>query len=345
MKASDSCKIQNIMKKYYETLGLDMAASIDEVEQAYKELSETWNPQTYQNLPRYRRKAEIKAKEINEAYERVSAFLLAGTPHKEQNEDQTDHIPPDRAPSESEPQIIPPEETIPPQIDKPPQRKILFYGLIAISLVLGALVFYQFSDRKKPAQQGFQTPVTAEEKPTPATASKPASAAPLRKESAAEPVPESAAQKYGDSTDTQKIAPPVKVDYNALLTEEALDKYNQDPERVKRTQKGLIANGYDTGPLDGIIGPQTTAALKRFASDHAIETEGLFASDLTDAVLVYAEVAATYPDWHPIMGSDDFAHWLDRQSYYQKSTIQNLKKSATAQQVIDILNRYKLDKK
>ena len=56
MKASDSCKIQDIMKKYYKTLGLDMAASIDEVEQAYKELSETWNPQTYQNLPRYRRK-------------------------------------------------------------------------------------------------------------------------------------------------------------------------------------------------------------------------------------------------------------------------------------------------
>lgn len=326
------------MKKYYETLGLDMSASIEEVEQAYKELSDTWNPQTYQNLPRYRRKAEIKAKEINEAYERVSAFLLTGTPHKEQNEDQTDHIPPDRAPSESEPQ------TIPPQIDKPPQRKTLFYGLIVIALVLGALVIYQISDRKKPAQQSFQTAVNREKKPSPATESKPASTAPLQKKSGAEPAGEPAVQKYGVSTDTQKIASPVKIDYNAQLTEEALDKYNQDPERVKRAQKGLIANGYDTGPLDGIIGPQTTAALKQFASDHALKAEGLFASDLTDAVLVYAEVAATYPDWHPIMGSDDFAHWLDRQSYYQTSTIQNLKKSATAQQVIDILNRYKSDK-
>jgi peptidoglycan hydrolase-like protein with peptidoglycan-binding domain len=147
------------------------------------------------------------------------------------------------------------------------------------------------------------------------------------------------------STDTQKIAPQVKIDFNALLTEEALDKYSQDPERVKRAQKGLIANGYNTGPLDGIIGPQTTAALKRFASDYALEVKGLFASDLTDAVLVYAEVAATHPDWHSIMGSDDFAHWLDRQSDYQTSTIQDLKKSATAQQVIEILNRYKLDKR
>jgi preprotein translocase subunit Sec63 len=48
------------MKKYYEILGLDMSASIEEVEQAYRELSDVWHPQTYQNLPRYRRKAEIK---------------------------------------------------------------------------------------------------------------------------------------------------------------------------------------------------------------------------------------------------------------------------------------------
>ena len=33
------------MKKYYEILGLDISASIEEAEQAYKELSETWNPQ------------------------------------------------------------------------------------------------------------------------------------------------------------------------------------------------------------------------------------------------------------------------------------------------------------
>jgi peptidoglycan hydrolase-like protein with peptidoglycan-binding domain len=332
------------MKKYYEILGLDMAASIEEVEQAYKELSETWDPQTYQNLPRYRRKAEIKSKEINEAYERLSAFLLARPPRKKQDDDQTDHIPPDGALLESEPQTTPPEETIPSQISKAPQRKTLFYGLIAIALVFGVLVFYQISDRKKPAQQSFQTAVTGEEKPAPATASQPASTAPLQKEFAAQPAGESAVQKHGATTDTQNIAPPVKIDYDVLLTEERLDRYNQNPQRVKRAQKGLIANGYDTGPLDGIIGPFTTAALKQFAGDHALEADSLFASSLTDAVLLYAEVAATHPDWHSIMAGDDFAHWLNRQSYYQPGTLQNFKHSVTAQQVIDILNRYKIDK-
>ena len=328
------------MKKYYEILGLDMSASIEEVEQAYKELSEVWRPQAYQNLPRYRRKAEIKSKEINEAYKCVQTFLLAKPPA----EDQESHVPDGQYLSETIQEKPAPEETIKPQISKPPQRKTLLYGLIAIAVVLGALVFYQISDRKKPEQQGFQTAVTGKEKPSPASSSQQASTARLQKESAAKPSGESAGQKYVTSTDKQKIAPQVKTDYNALLTEEALNKYNRDQERVKRTQRGLIANGYDTGPPDGIIGPQTTAALKQFASDHAVEADGLFASDLTGAVLVYAEVAATHPDWHSIIGSDDFARWLDRQSYYQTSTIQIIKKSATARQVIDILNRYKFDK-
>jgi curved DNA-binding protein CbpA len=343
------------MKKYYEILGLDMFASIEEVEQAYKELSEVWRPQTYQNLPRYRRKAEIKLKEINDAYGRVRTFLLAKPPDKDKDEDQRDYALPGRTPLTSEPESLPSKETIAPQISKPPQRKTLLYGLIAIAVVLGILMYYQISDRKKPEQQGFQTAVTEEEKPTPATSSQQASTDRLQKESEVEPSGEftaaeqlpsgkSAGQKNVASTDKQKVAPQAKTDYNTRLTEEALNKYYQDPERVKRAQRGLIANDYDTGPLDGIIGPQTTAALKQFASDHSIEADGLFVSDLTDAVLVYAEVVATHPDWHSIIGSDDFARWLDQQSYYQTSTIQNLKKSATARQVIDILNRYKFDK-
>ena len=333
-----------------------MSASIEELEQAYKELSEVWHPQTYQNLPRYKRKAEIKSKAINEAYERVRTFLLAKSQDKEPDEDQKDHVPPGGTPLTSEPEALPSKKTIQPQISKPSPKKTLLYGFIAIAAVLGTLMFYQISDRKKPEQHDFQKVVTEPEKPTPAISSQEASTVPLQKESESEPYGEftvakqlpsgkSAGQKkYVASTDKPKIVPQIKTDYNALLTEESLSKYNQDRERIKRAQRGLIANGYDTGPQDGIIGPQTIAALKQFASDHAVEADGLFASDLTGAVLVYAEVAATHPDWHSIIGSEDFARWLDRQSYYQTSTIENSKNTATARQVVDILNRYKFDK-
>jgi peptidoglycan hydrolase-like protein with peptidoglycan-binding domain len=186
--------------------------------------------------------------------------------------------------------------------------------------------------------------VIEKEKPTPATASQQVSTAPPQEESVPEPSDESAEQKYVALTDKPKIVPQIKPDYDALLTEEALSKYNQDSERVKRAQRGLIANGYDPGPPDGIIGPQTIAALKQFVNDHAVEADGPFASDLTEAVLVFAEVAATHPDWHLIIGSDDFVRWLDRQSYYQTSTLEISKNTATARQVVDILNRYKYDK-
>lgn len=331
------------MKKYYEILGLDMDASIEEVEQAYRELSETWNPQTYQNLPRYRRKAEIKLKEINEAYKRISAFLLAKAEQKAQDADQIDRVATAGAFKKPEPQTTPPEETGPPYISKAPRRKALFYGLIAIAMVLGILIFYQISDRKKPAPQGMQTDVTGEEKAPPAALSQPASTVPLQKESAVQPAGALPVQKHVASTDAQHIPPPLKIDYNALLTEETLDKYNRNPRRVKRAQKGLIANGYDTGPLDGVIGPYTTAALRQFASDYALAADSLFAANLTDAVLLYAEVAATHPDWKSIIESDDFEHWWSRQNLDQTDTIENLKKSATARQVIDILNRYKSD--
>jgi curved DNA-binding protein CbpA len=332
------------MKKYYEILGLDMSASIEAVEQAYKELSEVWRPQAYQNLPRYRRKAEIKSKEINEAYERVRTFLLAKPPDKKHDEDQKDHVPPGGTPLTSEPEALPPKETIQPQISKPSLKKTLLYGLIAIAAVTGALVFYYISDRQKPEKQDFQTAVAEPEKPTPAISSQEASTVPIQKESVPEPSAESNEQKYVALTDKPKPVPQIKPDYNALLTQETLSKYSQDPERIKRAQSGLIANGYDTGPQDGIIGPQTIAALKQFASDHAVEADGLFATDLTDAVLVYAEVAASHPDWHSIIGSEEFVRWLDRQSYYQTGTIENSKNTATARQVVDILNRYKFDK-
>ena len=334
------------MQKYFEILKLDMSASIEEVEQAYKELVQAWRPESYQNLPRFKRKAEIKLKEINEAYERVRSYLLA----KPSAEHLGDHPAVAETLSESMQETKPARKTPRPQFRKPAPRSRL-YALIAIVAVLGALLLYQFSDHPQP-----ENAAPEQEKPAPETAPLQSSADHPGKE--ADPGPEGASGAVKElpaarsaeptaaaSTDEQKIPLKKTAAYDAPLKQSVLDRTNQDPNRVKRIQKNLIAGGYDPGHPDGIIGPQTTGALKQFAGDQAIEASCLFAHDLTGAVLLYAEIAATHPDGPKIICSSDFALWLDRQTHFQASAIQKLKKSATAKQVIEILDRYQSDKK
>lgn len=323
-----------------------MSASIEEVEQAYKELAQAWRPESYQNLPRFKRKAEIKLKEINQAYEQVRSYLLA----KQSAEYHGDHPGVAEKLSESMKETKPAGKTARLQFRKPAYRSLSF-GLIAIVAVLGTLLFYQISDHRQPEKA-----VPEQEKPAPEAASLKASSDHPGKEPVAGPVGASDAAKKlpaaksaeptaATSTRKQKSTLKKKAAYDVPLKQSVLDQTNQDPDRVKRIQKNLIASGYYTGPLDGIIGPQTTDALKQFAGDEALEGNCLFADDLTGAVLLYAEIAATHPDGPKIICSSDFAFWLDGQTHFQAIDIQYLKKSATTQQVIDILDRFKSDKK
>ena len=93
------------MKKYFEILELEVSASIEEVEKAYKELAEAWRPENFQNLPRFKRKAEIKLEEVNDAYERIRSYLLV----KASGEDQVVFDSPKEPSAEPEPETVPAE--------------------------------------------------------------------------------------------------------------------------------------------------------------------------------------------------------------------------------------------
>jgi len=54
--------------------------------------------------------------------------------------------------------------------------------------------------------------------------------------------------------------------------------------KVKDIQTALAAQGYRVGPLDGVWGRQTTAALRQFQSDHGLQADGI-AGPLTLAKL------------------------------------------------------------
>jgi curved DNA-binding protein CbpA len=63
------------IKRCFEILELDRAASPDEVNQAYKDIVNVWHPDRFSNNPRLNHKAGEKLKEINIAYETLKSYL------------------------------------------------------------------------------------------------------------------------------------------------------------------------------------------------------------------------------------------------------------------------------
>lgn len=63
------------VKRYFEILELTPGASVEELNQAYKDLVNIWHPDRFSHNPRLKQRAEEKLKEVNQAYETVKSFL------------------------------------------------------------------------------------------------------------------------------------------------------------------------------------------------------------------------------------------------------------------------------
>jgi outer membrane protein assembly factor BamE (lipoprotein component of BamABCDE complex) len=61
--------------RYYEILELRSGASLEEVKRTYRDLVRVWHPDRFSHDPRLQQKTQEKLKEINEAYEKLQAFL------------------------------------------------------------------------------------------------------------------------------------------------------------------------------------------------------------------------------------------------------------------------------
>lgn len=64
----------NNLKQCYETLGLTTDATSEQIKLAYRDLVKVWHPDRFGSDPRLQSKAQDKLKQINEAYERLSAL-------------------------------------------------------------------------------------------------------------------------------------------------------------------------------------------------------------------------------------------------------------------------------
>jgi WD40 repeat protein len=61
---------------YYQLLGLEPGATLEEIKRAYRDLALVWHPDRYGKTPHLRQMAEQKMRDINEAY----AYLQANAP-------------------------------------------------------------------------------------------------------------------------------------------------------------------------------------------------------------------------------------------------------------------------
>jgi hypothetical protein len=118
------------LNKCYELLGVRPGASIQELKTAHRDLAKVWHPDRFAHDPRLQQKAQEKLKEINEAYNLLTAAKTGRRPRP----------------------TTPPAEAQPPQRPVSTRRGRWQLALLALS-VSAAVFFYAFRALVTPADE------------------------------------------------------------------------------------------------------------------------------------------------------------------------------------------------
>lgn len=70
----------NKLEEYYKVLELEPGASLEEIQQGYKDLAMVWHPDRFPNHPRLQQKAHKKLQEINEAHQHLRSHTYTSVP-------------------------------------------------------------------------------------------------------------------------------------------------------------------------------------------------------------------------------------------------------------------------
>ena len=77
------------VQQYYQILELEPGATLEEVNQGYKDLAMVWHPDRFSSHPRLQQKAQKKLQQINEAHEKLrSSLLISVTRHSHKNSER-----------------------------------------------------------------------------------------------------------------------------------------------------------------------------------------------------------------------------------------------------------------
>lgn len=87
------------VEKYYRVLELEPGASIEEVNQSYRDMVFVWHPDRFVNHPRLQQKAHAKIQEINEARDRLQFAVQKAPTRKAAPKSSSRVAPPERSAS------------------------------------------------------------------------------------------------------------------------------------------------------------------------------------------------------------------------------------------------------
>ena len=111
-------------------------------------------------------------------------------------------------------------------------------------------------------------------------------------------------------------------------------------EQIAGLQRELVLMGYNSGPVDGKLGPRTLKAAQQFAMDFMVSRNGDFVESLLAESSHQAAITRIHTDWPGIFKSRDFHNWIDLQKITAPDICREVLASGSAVQVSNLVSSY-----
>ena len=102
--------------------------------------------------------------------------------------------------------------------------------------------------------------------------------------------------------------------------------------------------GYDSGPVDGKMGPQTIMAAQQFATDFQVNRGSNFIESLLSESSRQAAVTRVHADWPTVADSREFDLLSENQTITSPDICRNILSSGSTTQMINLIDSYIFDK-
>jgi len=128
--------------------------------------------------------------------------------------------------------------------------------------------------------------------------------------------------------------------YHDESSVQALATVRLDPEQTAQLQRELAMMGYDSGPADGKLGPQTIMAAQQFAIDFRVNRGSNFIESLLAESSRQAAVTRVHADWPTVAGSREFDLWIENQTITSPDICRDILSSGSFTQMISMIDSY-----